>query len=366
MQRPLIPQKLRLPKAKPGYVPVLQDHAGERDAIVGLKALTPEALSNVMPLFEIVGRSKPLSRDAARAHVKRIFEAVGKDMPIYLDFLRVDPTRMLPTPKGNKTTAEVVFEAAKQRKLAFVPVVPTTSDSTFVNIAANIAISEGRGLALRYPLIGRADKPGHSPHEGLKKLVSALQLPPEELDLLLDLGYLDPDIELRPERLASLITSVGGILKWRRMILLGSSIPAVMSCIPEGESGHIDRQEWLLWKELPDEIRSKVDFGDYGVQHPRPPKGGQGMRANIRYSLDESHFVVRGRGEFRIEGAAQYVRLCQEIIGSGHFAGEFYSWGDRRIQLCADRKIPPGSQTTWRGAGMAHHIKKVTEQLQNY
>jgi hypothetical protein len=107
-----------------------------------------------------------------------------------------------------------------------------------------------------------------------------------------------------------------------------------------------------------------VDFGDYGVQHPVPPQSsGPGMRANIRYALEDRHFIVRGRGEVRIEGAGQYVGLCERIVNSGLFKGAAYSWGDRIIKLCADGQLNPGNQTKWRGAGMAHHIRITSEQI---
>lgn len=357
----------RLPR---GYVPVLQDHKGERDALSGLRADAPEVFQSVTPLLQIVGRkTEPLSRNAIKDHVKRLVAAAGTEQPVYLDFLRSNPAHLLETPKGPQLTADIAYEVAARHRLKYLPVIYTDSDIEHIRSAAAAAVLEGRGLALRHRALRRALTPGTDP---LKETLELLEDPalidigtvPEEIDLLIDLEYLAPDMEIRPERFNRLISKCAAVAPWRRMVLLGSSIPATLSCIPEGTNGEIERREWKLWSSLPDEIRAKVDFGDYGVQHPLPPAtSGPGMRANIRYALEDRHFIVRGRGDFRIEGSAQYVGLCERIMHSGFFRGPGYSWGDRVIKLCADGLLNPGSQSKWRGAGMAHHIRVTNEQI---
>jgi Beta protein len=346
-----------------GYVPVLQDHAGERDALASLRVTKPAGFEFVVPVVEIVGRKKtPMSRDAVKGHIKRLVEALGTDQDVYLDFLRADPARLVKTPAGRRATAEIAYDAARSRGLRFMPVVWSNSRAAHINAAANAAIIDGRGLALRHRVLGRVAA-GGSIFDPLRVSLDSLQISAQEIDLLLDLGFLDPDVEISPDRLTRIVTKCAAIGDWRRMVLVGSSIPASLSCVPEGEDGFIERREWQLWNGLPKPVREVLDFGDYGIQHPTPPKtSGPGMRANIRYSVDGRHFIVRGRGEVRIEGAAQYVGLCERIIGSGFFAGEAYSWGDELIKRCADGAVAPGDQTKWRAAGTAHHIRLLTEQ----
>jgi Beta protein len=346
-----------------GYVPVLQDHAGERDALASLRVTKPAGFESVIPVVEIVGRkTTPMSRDAVKGHIKRLVEALGTKQDVYLDFLRASPTRLVSTPAGRYTTAEIAYDAARRRSLRFMPVAWSDSRPAQINAAANAAIADGRGLALRHRVIGRATA-GASMSDSLRASIASLQVSPGDVDLLLDLGFLDPDVEISTDRLARLVTQCAAIGDWRRMVLMGSSIPASLGCVPEGGNGFIERREWQLWSALPKPVREILDFGDYGIQHPTPPKtSGPGMRANIRYSVDGRHFIVRGRGEVRIEGAAQYVGLCERILTSGFFAGEGYSWGDQLIKGCAEGVIAPGDQTKWRAAGTAHHIRLLTEQ----
>ena len=68
-------------------------------------------------------------------------------------------------------------------------------------------------------------------------------------------------------------------------------------------------------------------FGDYAIQHPRPPHdgGGPGMRATIRYTANGETLVARGQGSIIQEGNAQYRLLCQQLVVRSEFAGRVYS-----------------------------------------
>lgn len=365
MQRSLLDSPPDLVPVARGYVPHLQDHAGELLALRSLIATDAAVLDAVTPVLQLVGgKKRELSRAAIKGHIERIAGGVGADRLFYLDFLRADPARRLPTRTGETTAAEMAYDYARRHQLAFIPVAWTTSRAGHVNATANAAVCDGRGLALRHRVLGSTSAAGIPLDELLARCLADLRLPANETDLLLDLGYLDEDIEVSSSRVARLAAKAASVGPWRRIVLSGSSVPKTMGCVPEDGSGMLERREWALWLSLPAELREALDFGDYGIQHPTPPKdGGPGMRANIRYTLPDAHLVVRGRGDVRVEGAAQYVALCQRLVASGHFAGPKYTWGDDLIQRCADSHVPPGDQTTWRAAGTAHHLRVLSEQV---
>lgn len=57
--------------------------------------------------------------------------------------------------------------------------------------------------------------------------------------------------------------------EWRSVVLLGSSIPPMMSCIEEGTVGEIERREWELWEEIRISGLSRpLVFGDYTIPVP--------------------------------------------------------------------------------------------------
>lgn len=186
-----------------------------------------------------------------------------------------------------------------------------------------------------------------------------------EADLLLDLGFIDEDIELDIGWLSNLINKVDAIGTWRSLILLGTSIPATMSVIHEGSVGRIPRREWQLWQQLEGKVERMPTFADYAIQHPRPPKkgGGPGMRANIRYTTETETLIARGMGSIFEVGNDQYRDLCRQLIGRHQFRGEDFSWGDRVIEQCGLGSTEPKGQSMWRAAGTSHHFAVIRRSL---
>ena len=129
--------------------------------------------------------------------------------------------------------------------------------------------------------------------------------------------------------------------------------------------GWLPRREWQLWRALTSILGGRLSFGDYCVQHPKPPqeKTGPGMRANVRYATKDGVLVARGWGPVVQTGKGEYVRLCEMLVHDARFAGESYSWGDKLIAQCARGEIEPGAQGMWRGAGTSHHLALVANQV---
>jgi hypothetical protein len=196
--------------------------------------------------------------------------------------------------------------------------------------------------------------------------LSALGHEAGDADLIVDLEYIDPDDELDPDGIAASLRQMLNVGPWRSIVLLGTSTPAMMSCVEEGTVGSIPRKEWELWSQLRQcDLERMPTFGDYAIQNPHPPHdpGGPGMRANIRYTANGETLVARGRGPFYEEGNAQYRDLCEKLVARAEFAGRDFSWGDGVIDDCAQGEEEPGGQRVWRGAGTSHHLRVVTEQL---
>lgn len=141
-----------------------------------------------------------------------------------------------------------------------------------------------------------------------------------------------------------------------------------MTDIAEGTMGAIQQREWDLWVQLAKSWPT-IAFGDYGVQHPRPPnpRGGPGMRASVRYPTDEGVLVARGEGPVLTlrppERAAQYRQLCHDVVMNRLFVGSQCCLGDMLIQGCADGRVAARGQAMWRAAGTAHNLVLVTSRL---
>lgn len=359
---PLVP----LPVDSTHYVAALQNLPGERDA---LRHAPPEIWERMTPLVHFVGRTsrtEAFRAPTVRDWVKKLAGAVGSH-PFYLDLTRLEPTFPVATPDGETAVLEYIYGASRARGLRFVPVRWVgESDETHRRIVGNAALEDGHGVALRYRMRTFVPPVGMSLTKYVAAELRAIDGDASDADLLVDLEYLDPDDDLDPEGIAASLREMLAVGPWRSIVLLGTSIPAMMSAIDEGSVGSLSRREWELWSQLQQcDLPRIPTFGDYAIQNPRPPHtgGGPGMRANIRYTANGDTLVARGQGPFHEEGKAQYRRLCQQIVARGEFAGSDYSWGDRVIDDCARGVMAPGAQNVWRGAGTSHHLQTVTARL---
>ncbi len=367
MQIPLI--KLEpiapLPVDSGHYVAAVQNKKGELDA---LRHASDETWKRMTPLVHFVGpkgRTDPLNVGTVRAWVSRVAAAVGSH-PVYLDVLRPGPTFIVETTDGTAPLLQVIYAAARKRGLRFVPVARAGGPRRHLDLVAEAAACDGHGAALRCAIRDIALPEGTTARAYLEGLLTSLGVDVEDADFLVDLGYIDSDVELD---IAPTLQELEDIGSWRSVVVLGTSIPSMMGCIAEGTVGSLARREWELWRSLSEAGLSRLPaFGDYGVQHPRPPEegGGPGMRANIRYTAKDATLVARGQGAVIQEGAEQYRLLCEQLVARSEFAGADYSWGDAVISDCADSVQEPGSQSLWRGVGTSHHIQVVTDQLRQW
>lgn len=355
-----------LPVDPRSYVAALQNQAGERDA---LQHVSAEIWKRMTPLLHFVGpKTAPPAFTAQRVRgwVTKLAPAVGAH-PVYVDVARLDPTHPVATGAGQSPVLACIYEASRARGLRFVPVVwVAESSDAHRRIVADAALQDGHGVALRYRMREYVPPVGTGLGEYVAAELTALDREPKDADLILDLEYIDPDDELNPDGVAASLTEMLAVGAWRSVVLLGTSIPRMMSCIDEGSVGSLRRKEWELWSQLQ---ACKLDrmpaFGDYAIQHPEPPHdgGGPGMRANIRYTSNGETLVARGGGAIYEEGNEQYKGLCEQLVARTEFAGRNFTWGDEVIDDCAQGSVEPGGQRVWRGAGTSHHLRAVSEQL---
>jgi hypothetical protein len=356
-----------LPQGTGHYVAALQTKKGELDA---LAHTLPETWLRLTPLIQILGTKNPkgpLKAPTVRTWVKNVASAVG-DHPCFLDILRLRPTQRTLTAAGEQPVLGCLYEAARKRGLRFVPVFPVgDANPRYPDLVRNATLHDGRGVALRWNVVQTMPPPGSTLTDLLAKTLTTLETDFTSADLLLDLGCLSPDVDLPVDSIAASVNEAAKAGAWRNIVLLGTSMPATLGCIPEGEIGTIPRREWRLWSALsnPDlKLERRPSYGDYAIQHPKPPQdGGMGMRANIRYTTKHLTLVARGKGAVFQEGKQQYSDLCRQLTSHSEFAGADFSWGDGIIQGCADGVIPPGAQGLWRAVGTSHHLRLVTDQL---
>jgi hypothetical protein len=353
-----------LPRGGRHYVIALQNKPGERDALSHADSRTWAAMT---PLIQIVGRrvGKPVSWENVRGWLKGVADVVS-DHPFYLDVLRFAPSHTAKTSTGPQPVLKCIYEAARRRGLQFVPVLKVNEARKYVELVGSSAVSDDRGVALRWDVRGKALPPRKTPAQVLVAACEALGVRSEQADVILDFGYLDEDVEVATDDVVSLIQRVNDGVSWRHIVWLASSMPSTLAVVPENSVRSLYRREWEVWLKVRDQGIDNLVYGDYGIQNPLPAqKSAPGMRANVRYTTEDSFLISRGL-EVQTEGWGQYRELCNRIVGRPEFHGRDYSWGDWTIESAAASATiePPRNQVKWRGAGMSHHMRMVTEQLE--
>lgn len=385
MQRHLIPPRpyIPLPTGTRNYVPVLQDRRGEQTA---LRCASPSVWSQMTPLMEVVPRGNRFSHNAMKARM-RVLKSVVGDHPIYLDLKKLAPCSPVQTIHGERPALEVLHEAARSRSLAFMPVAWTNSNEEHLKIVAGTNDLDGHGLALRHRMGTTVMPTGNKLQRVLTARLEALQIPASDIDLLIDLEYLDLDCEPSAKWTAALVDQSAGVGPWRSIVLIATSVPQSFGngIVPEHSSRELPRREWALWNEVAKRSSIPVAFGDYAVQNPIPPLNPPpvGPWGNIRYSLEDALLVARGF-DTRSYGPEQYVELSSWVISHASFYGAAFSYGDAEINRWATTPVThsiatagaciedlegedidarPASPGYWRGVGTSHHLELVTKQL---
>lgn len=362
------------------YVPLLLDRPGELRA---LRHADDQAWTAMRPLIAVTRWGDPPTHSSLQSRARKLWDAV-KARPFYLDLADIAPSRQIAARGARRRTLDVLHDEAARKGLAFIPVARPNDGPKRLAMVADAVTEHQRGFALRHRLGSHITRSGEGPADRLLRTLEAVGTEPDEADLLLDLGWLDPDAVPAARWLGRQIQALSAAASWRSIILAGTCVPQSMAAIAEASDiGSTPRAEWKLWREVDAATDVNLAYGDYGVQHPRVPSKGGRPFGNVRYTASEYLFVSRGQ-ELRNMDAGDLAEMCGRIV-TGPFSGESFSWGDEQIYALAQRRRTsrlaifdepddenneriegPNGSPYWRGVGTSHHLKFVAMQLIAY
>jgi hypothetical protein len=348
------------------YVPILKSLPGELRALAAASDATRDRLT---PFIEATGKAGVKEPPASSTYprlAERLAPAVRAGRPFFLDFRRLDSrAKVIVGQNGRKAAVGViehVFEHCRSLGLAFIPVLAPVHDAHRASRVRAAVERDGRGLCLRVPGAAAFWSDGFA--DSIRSLLASVGASCAQTDLLIDLAHIPSPPGFTDRHITRLVENVPNLDEWRSLIVAGTVTPATAAGWEEGGITELPRHEWLLYRNLRAVVPARVPtFGDYAIQHPDPPGGGgPGMRANVRYTIEE--FLLFARGHSILEhGLEQYRELCQMLMNRPEFSGADYTWGDRIIASTAAGSIGPAGEPRWRAAGTSHHLRFVTEAV---
>ncbi|MGD0708141.1 MAG: beta family protein [Anaerolineaceae bacterium] len=352
------------------YIPCLRWKLGEYKALELLSTPVRELITPIIDVaeigfdFETHEEIKTIDKHLA-PFAKRVRKKWGTK-ECFIDMHHIDENQRL---ANGMHPITFVFNSLRQEHINAIPVTGLFHDPQWQNAIKQVIEQNGNGLCFRIDL-ETALKPDLEIM--INGLLQKLHSQVTQCDLIIDekAPNFEP-IEGFVSFLVKVIKKIPYLNQWRSLGLIGTSLPASLSKYGTGTT-YIARNEWRAYKLLQGRLKLSglriPIFGDYGIDSPetlRVDPRYLRTTANIRYTIDDGWFIVRGQN-IKDYGLEQHRDLCLEIINSEIYKGPNFSIGDKYLYDCAQGLASTGNLTTWRWVGTNHHLEMVGREVANF
>jgi hypothetical protein len=312
------------------YVPIVKGRRGEYRALREMKdpksGITP--MIDVPPMnwdFENDETSKTID-EHLRAVPENIKKCWGPGHPIFIDLYMIPELEVM---GDGRHPLVYLFDRMREESdsaglfpdvIRGVPVTGLNRPPTYQTAVAQTVAHDRRGICLR---IENRDFEDDENLEGeIRTLLSELQVPPSETDLVLDLKEVSPSSRVPLTHAArSMIQRLPSLNKWRTFTLAASAFPANLMDLQPGNINILPRTEWMMWENLAigkSKLTRLPTFGDYGIRHPHFPEAQVDPRQlrsapNLRYTVARDWLVLKGR-DAKKHGLGQFNGLCEILV----------------------------------------------------
>ncbi|MEW2471766.1 hypothetical protein AB0919_43405 [Streptomyces sp. NPDC046994] len=341
------------------YVPILKGKVGE---FLALGHASQEVRAQIRPVMEIVPDFE--LRDLLETFCEHAMDHVPSGMVLTVDCGALPFVRVLEGDVGGPVAR--VGESLALRGVAMCPVFRRADPDDVLTEVAGAAAAHRQGACLRFSTA--VDLSDLIPDKTeMRDLLRAVQLEPEEVDLLVDAGPVHSGRarEALAEGTAEALNSLSR-WPWRHLCVAAGAFPVNLTGFPRGTATPVVREDARLWREVVENWRGpQPDFGDFGVTYPRMlPKSRGTPDPNMRYTT-ASEWQVFVYPRLR-SGNDDFFTLSQDLVNSPYWpaTGAATSWGDARLHECAQRqRQKAGGGTEWRAWATSHHLAVVSTHL---
>ncbi|MGI2965905.1 beta family protein [Vibrio cholerae] len=352
------------------YLPILKWRQGEYQALLRLNSHIKQAL---YPLFVVPPieydfeskRPKKTAQDYIEPLVDRIEKKWGKGLASIQLHESLHDELMN---DGTKVPIHI-FNQLLTSQTTIQPVIMLDYTKTYIDTVIEYSKQKNCGLIIRITFETLADSDQMS---RLDNWIEQYDLNRANIDIVVDY---DTKAEYVPnEKLAFvtsiLISNIDSFDSYRAIYLAGTTLD--FSSVPTKSSVTQPREYWTFFKYFYKEKVATIPnlgFGDYAIEPPgfAPSLDMRKIKpaARIIYSTEDCWAISKGSA-FR-DNPAQMHDMCHDFVyKSGHFIDKKLSNGDMKIYECAHKQCSNGSLTTWKEAGISHHLSLIVHQLANF
>lgn len=355
------------------YVPILKWKRGEQTAV---SSMSDSTRRRILPLAEIQDRpydwqAEDYTKDWEE-HIEAVIKATvrswGRQFEIAFD-QPIDSSDDERGGRGRSSIWALLFNRLWDAEVRAVPVVSSWAPDEEVAALAELPRRSSGG---RYLLRCHFDEEEHGDSvravsAWYRRTLKEVGASHEDVDVVFDAGYFaGEDVSaLNADFCAAVLKELSLQGPWRTLTLASGAFPANLAGLKTG-AHKVVRFDWRLFRDVADQFRYRLVYGDYGVSHPETsdldPRTIR-MSANLRYTCSRYWRVYKAKN-VKDHGFDQYKDLCRLLVESDEFYGANFSDGDENFRKVAeDSTSGPGSATIWRRDATNHHIHVVLGQL---
>lgn len=338
------------------YTPVVRAAKNDLQAV---ELLGDRAKNFIMPLIEAPRSMSDglLRTDVAKATA--ILTGKIKGIPYYFDPLGIE----------NFSRHLAAFSHLAEASESFTPTIGLGRGAIDYESLAELIKLHTLNIAIRLE-IADLDDASEDTWSEIISITGLVGAKPSQVTLLIDLGQLGGvAVEDATDLVLDFLALQPKSLSKVKIVTLGSTALTTVASVPLDGRVDVLRRELQLWGNLRYELegsRRPIGFGDYGVIDPSfifPGGPAPNANAKIRYTQGGNTTYFRGHGLYNPNRFPQFHDLAKRVIDSGIYMGAKYSYGDRIIEDCAERRCGPGNAGTWVKVGMNHHMEYAANQI---
>ncbi len=241
-----------------------------------------------------------------------------------------------------------------------IPVISADASNDELRRVRLLIEHKERDIAIR---IRRSGQPAEELDERIRSVMRLTGAAPGRVHAVVDAEFVETVRAHDVAAVTSAAVTVSNLLGPEAITLLAGSIPAIRT---NYATILRDRPEVTLWEEVRQSGAEGINYGDYGVTHPKPPQSGGNARTPspyLCYTVPRRTVILRRKKEKDDAAAELFADLAEELVKRNDFAGPDYSWGDRELTRCQlTGKQSAGSVPRWVAMATSHHLEHVSRR----